>query len=73
MDFIIEKNGIKIDLEIDGKQHKYRKKHDAIRDEFLTKNGFVVYRIEWNQINNEKGKEEMKNKIDAFIDFYKSL
>jgi len=32
-----------------------------------------VYRVKWNSINNEKGKKEMKEKIDAFIDFYKSL
>ncbi len=67
------KNGVKIDLEIDGKQHKQRKEHDTERDKFLTENGFKVYRVEWNQINNEKGKEQMKNKIDAFIAFYKSL
>jgi len=73
LDFLIEKNGIKVDLEIDGKQHKQRKEHDIERDKFLTENGFKVYRVEWNQINNEKGKEMMKEKIDAFITFYKSL
>lgn len=73
LDFLIEKNGTKIDLEIDGKQHKYRKEHDVERDKFLDDNGFKVYRVKWNSINNEKGKKEMKEKIDAFIDFYKSL
>lgn len=73
LDFLIEKNGIKVDLEIDGKQHKQRKEHDVERDKFLTENGFKVYRVEWNQINNEKGKEMMKEKIDAFISFYNSL
>ena len=33
LDFLIEKNGKKIDLEIDGKQHKDRKDHDKERDE----------------------------------------
>ena len=48
LDFLIEKNGNKIDLEIDGKQHKERKEHDIERDKFLTENGFIVYRIKWN-------------------------
>lgn len=73
LDFLIVKNGIKIDLEIDGKQHKIRKEHDKERDRFLRENGFVVYRIEWNSINNDKGKKMMKEKIDAFISFYNSL
>lgn len=73
LDFLIEKNGKKVDLEIDGKQHKYRKEHDAERDRFLTENGFKVYRIEWNSINNEKGKEKMREKIDEFVNFYNSL
>ena len=28
-------SGIEIDLEIDGKQHKSRKEHDMIRDEYI--------------------------------------
>lgn len=48
LDFLIEKNGKKIDLEIDGKQHKYedRKDHDKERDEYLTGLGYIVYRVE---------------------------
>lgn len=34
LDFFIEKSNFKIDLEIDGKQHEYRKEHDAARDVF---------------------------------------
>jgi very-short-patch-repair endonuclease len=46
LDFLIEKNGKKIDLEIDGKQHKDRKDHDKERDEYLTDLGYIVYRID---------------------------
>ena len=73
LDFLIEKNNIRIDLEIDGKQHKYRVQHDLMRDEFLTSNGYVVYRVEWNEINSETGKKLMKSKIDDFINFYNNL
>ena len=27
------------------------------------------YRIDWNEINSEKGKLRMKEKIDRFLDF----
>lgn len=73
LDFLIIKNGNKIDLEIDGKQHKLRKEHDRIRDEFLTSKGYIVYRIEWNNINNEDGKTRMRQKIGNFLNFYNSL
>ena len=71
LDFYIESNGRKIDLEIDGKQHKYvdRAEHDRVRDERLTNLGYVVYRIDWNEINSEKGKLRMKEKINKFLDF----
>ena len=70
LDFLINGN---IDLEIDGKQHKYeeRSKSDRIRDEILTKNDYIVYRVQWNEINSEDGKKLMKQKIDNFLDFYK--
>ena len=73
LDFLIcLSNGIKIDLEIDGKQHEQleRKSKDLIRDEYLTKNGFIVYRIKWNKITNDNGKNEMKEKINKFLEFY---
>lgn len=54
LDFYIIKNGVEIDLEIDGKQHKSRKEHDKIRDEYITSKGIVVYRIDWNEINSKK-------------------
>lgn len=73
LDFLIEKDGKKIDLEIDGKQHKERKEHDIERDNFLVENGFVVYRIKWNSINSEVGKAKMKEKIDDFLRFYNEI
>lgn len=73
LDFLIEKNGTKIDLEIDGKQHSRRIEHDKKRDEFLTENGFVVYRIKWNSINSKEGSEKMKKKIEDFIEFYNKI
>lgn len=71
LDFYIEHNARKIDLEIDGKQHLYedRKESDKIRDEYIKSKGIEVYRIPWNEINSENGKELMKNKIDSFLAF----
>ena len=45
LDFYIEVNSIKIDLEIDGKQHEERQCLDEARDEYLTSQGICVYRI----------------------------
>lgn len=75
LDFLIEKNNVLIDLEIDGKQHQYeeRKNHDKIRDERLSKIGYRIYRINWNEINSEQGKTQMKSKIDNFISYLNSL
>ena len=71
LDFYIEIGNNKIDVEIDGKQHKYedRKLHDELRDKKLSEMGFIVYRIEWNEINSDDGKELMKNKINDFLSF----
>ena len=75
LDFLISKNGKKIDLEIDGKQHKYKDRaaHDKQRDIYLQKRGYIVYRIPWNSINTDAGKVEMKQKIDKFLEFYNSI
>ena len=35
--------------------------------------GFIVYRIKWNDVIAEKGKQEMKEKIDLFLDFINAL
>lgn len=73
LDFAIDDK--MIDLEIDGKQHKYpdRKLSDVARDNVLTNNGWQVYRIEWNTINTDSGKRLMKEKIDKFITFYRNI
>lgn len=73
LDFYIEINGRIIDLEIDGKQHKYedRQQSDKLRDEFVKNQNIEVYRIEWNSINTENGKIMMKQKIDNFLNFIK--
>ena len=70
LDFLIGEN---FDLEIDGKQHSYkeRKESDALRDELLNKNGYIVYRVKWNEIVSDRGKLLMEQKIDNFLKFYK--
>ena len=75
LDFKIEKNGKLIDLEIDGKQHTYAERalSDVLRDLFLTKQGYLVYRVAWNEVVSDQGKLEMKNKIDEFLAFYNTL
>lgn len=75
LDFLIVKNGKMIDLEIDGKQHEYqdRKEHDMLRDEYLKNNGYIVYRVKWNEISTEDGKKLMESKIRDFLKFYTEL
>ena len=72
LDFVLQKDGKMIDLEIDGKQHKYedRKHHDKIRDRNLRDSGYIVYRIDWNEINSKYGKLKMKSKIRQFLWWY---
>lgn len=74
-DFYIEKNGKFIDLEIDGKRHKYedRKQHDLLRDQYLKNHGYIVYRIDWNNMSKDAGKLEMMQKIQKFLKFYSEL
>ena len=73
LDFYIEINGRKIDLEIDGKQHEHkdRAESDEKRDEYVSSCGIEIYRIKWNEINSEKGKQIMKDKIENFLNFIK--
>lgn len=75
LDFYIEINGNKIDLEIDGKQHQYedRIESDIIRDNYLKSLGYIIYRISWNEISSEAGKLKMQNKISKFLEFYNAL
>lgn len=60
-----------IDIEIDGKQHQYteRARSDILRDDYLRRNGYFVYRIKWNEINSASGKEMMRDKIGLLLDF----
>jgi very-short-patch-repair endonuclease len=71
IDFALNKN---VALEIDGKQHNRldRKEHDKIKDDFLIKNGWYVYRIKWKSINKKDGCEYIKNEIVKFIEFYQN-
>lgn len=75
LDFAIRNGDTIIDLEIDGKQHKQqdRKIHDEIRDKYLTNNNVIVYRVEWNEITTEHGKQKMKIKINDFLSFIKNI
>lgn len=75
LDFFIKRNGKLLDLEIDGKQHTYtdRAAADVIRDKNLKDRGYIVYRIPWNEISSEQGKQEMQQKINDFLEFYNSL
>lgn len=68
LDFALKNN---IDLEIDGKQHlvKERHQHDIVRDNRLKKNGWKVYRIAWKAL--PKNNEYIKAEIDKFIKWYK--
>ena len=85
-DTVIDENGVsikeqldtkasEIDLEIDGKQHKYKDRivHDKIRDEYIKSKNIIVYRIEWNEIKSENGSNLMKEKIGKFLEFYNKL
>lgn len=71
LDFYIEINGRRIDLEIDGKQHTYKDRlmHDQKRDEYIKSLGIEVYRISWNEINTDAGSLCMKEKIDNFLGY----
>jgi len=71
VDFILDNQ--KFALEIDGRQHREKrlKFRDDKKDRFLTENGWKVYRIEWNSINNESGKKMMKEKISKFLEIYR--
>lgn len=67
LDFYFE--DLRLDLEIDGKQHKYpeRVKSDHIRDIVLKENGYKVHRIEWRSINKPEGQEYIKEKIQELL------
>lgn len=70
LDFVIQlKNGLKVDLEIDGKQHWYddRRQYDEKRNKIVRSNGFLIYRVDWNNLNSKYGKMKMHAKINQFV------
>ena len=71
LDFYIELPDMKIDLEIDGKQHEYaeRKEADKRRTAELEDLGYTVYRIEWNDIRTESGRLQLNKKVEKFLNF----
>lgn len=75
LDFVIEYGGKLLDLEIDGKQHTYKERvvSDQIRDNYLKSLGYVVYRITWNDLKTDAGKQKMQQKINDFLEFYLAL
>lgn len=76
LDFVIQTPKGKIDLQIDGKQHwmiSQQIQSDKLKDKYITNQGYIVYRIQWNQINTQKGKDLMRNKINKFLQFYKNI
>lgn len=71
LDFVIKKDDRIINLEIDGRQHLEReaREHDNLRDVRMISLGYEVYRVLWNEINTQKGKDDMKLKINDFLSF----
>ena len=60
-------NGLKIDLEIDGKQHDDRKNNDELRDKRNRQLGYLIYRVKWNNVSTEIGQMKMQAKINQFF------
>lgn len=60
---------IKVDLEIDGSQHKWGsvREKDIVRDHRLRNSGYEVYRIPYIDPSNS---ELVKSQIDSFLEFY---
>ena len=34
---------------------------------------YILFRIKWNEINSQSGKDLMKKKIDNFLEFYNGI
>ena len=66
---------IKLDLEIDGSQHKRieRKESDKIRDDLLTKAAITVFRIPWCNPINDRNKKILDEYFEEFLKIYKKL
>jgi very-short-patch-repair endonuclease len=72
LDFVLEKNGKKIDFEIDGKQHLWedRKLHDIKRAAKLKEKGYDTFRVQWFYA---KDIEKIENEKQNFLDFWSSI
>lgn len=69
LDFVFVE--LKLDVEIDGSQHFYKKKvieSDKRRNEYLINNGWKVYRIAWSDMVKNSQKE-----INEFLDYLKNI
>jgi very-short-patch-repair endonuclease len=62
IDFAFLEN--KIAIEVDGKQHLYRKELDEEKDKFLQEQGWKVFRIEWFNPVNDKNKARLYPQIE---------
>lgn len=67
---------LKIDFELDGIQHKLSKEsiqHDTDRDDYLRKNGWIIYRISGKDIVNnfDKVSEQVINFLKEYKDVKK--
>ena len=74
IDFAIEDCNRKIALEIDGKQHYTDEKRiisDIKKDNFLSIEGWIVYRIRWFNPTIKKNKKLLYEQIEEFKNFYK--
>ena len=71
LDFFISKNDINIDLEIDGKQHKYldRAKFDVERDRIVSDLGYIIYRVDISDID----KSDWQEQFNKFMLWYESV
>ena len=49
---------------------KCAKSYSSISNNVIRKQEYFVYRVAWNEINSEEGKQMMKDKIELFLDFY---
>ena len=58
----------RIALEIDGRQHRFRKKHDSIRDEFLTSKGIRVIRFPWGGAGTKVCYAAVIKQVEDFLE-----
>jgi len=71
LDFLVYKGNIQIDLELDGKQHKYedRKLFDVERNRILEELGYLVYRIDISKTTQD----DWENQFNEFLVWYNNI